>query len=184
MDPTPSLYPPRYTKLYDAWVFVLIHICTPAQRTTFWPADFTSDGSIRQFRLPTSPKVWILRNMVPYHPVYRSATTRARRKHYVLCGTQAAQLGAFVSSSDENPPGLSPFTYGTHPVPQQASKLTEVAWTQDLTSETSRTTGMMQWCAEHPSPLISHLRNRTGLRCGRANSNETIFLREQFVGGF
>ncbi|KKA20538.1 hypothetical protein T310_5434 [Rasamsonia emersonii CBS 393.64] len=92
-DPTSNFLPPPYVRLCDAWVYILAKICTPRLRHQRWLNDFNSHGDIRLHRRPLSPTVWLIKDGISYFPVYRSATTRARKYAYVLCGMTRATRG-------------------------------------------------------------------------------------------
>ncbi|KAB8226140.1 hypothetical protein BDV33DRAFT_197963 [Aspergillus novoparasiticus] len=87
-DPKVYGWPPRNTRLSDAWVVLAILYCGTRERATRWQADFELNGNIRKTRIPIGLPVTALVNGQYWTLVYKG--------YYALIGGESAKTTSWL----------------------------------------------------------------------------------------
>lgn len=111
-----QLWPPRYNRLTDEWLYLAIKFLTRAQRSNEYLFDFDKIVNVRPTRVPCgiAPKVSV--NGIVFYPVYK--------QYYVLCGTESANhCGWFIAHPRDKYGSSNHFYIGQVVVPRVYAKL-------------------------------------------------------------
>ncbi|QMW44892.1 hypothetical protein G4B11_008312 [Aspergillus flavus] len=126
-DPKRHGWPPRNTRLSDAWVVLAILYCSTKERATRWQVDFELNGNIRKTRMPIGQQVITTINHKHWTLTYKG--------YYALIGEEKAQdrswlVNVYPGSGSSNrlqagvieaePPYNQAIEYVTLPLPYGA----------------------------------------------------------------